>query len=1093
MSVHARNDNMKKLLLVLLILSTQSLLSQPARLKDSDTLKTSTFSGLKFRNIGPAVISGRVIAFAVNPKDRGQYYVGVASGGVWKTVNSGTTFEPVFEHYGSYSIGSVAINPSNSHEVWVGTGEANSQRSVSYGDGVYKSEDDGHSFKNIGLKNSEHIAVILFDPRDTKIVYVAAQGPLWSAGGDRGLYKTTDAGKSWTKILNISDNTGVTDIVLDPRNPDILYAASYQRRRHRWTMIDGGPESAIHKSTDAGQSWNKLSSGLPDGDLGRIGIAISPVNPDILYATVEAEADNGGIFRSTDRGETWEKRNPHVETQMYYGRMICDPFDIDRIYVPGTLLMVSDDGGKTIYRLPIKNVHVDNHTIWPDPTNRNHFLLGGDGGVYESYDQWKTWSFRSNLPTAQFYRVSVDNTVPFYYVYGGTQDNASFGGPSRTINASGIVNSDWIHTTGGDGFKTVIDPSNPNIVYSESQYGGLVRYDKKTGEELGIRPIEGKGEPSLRWNWDSPLLLSPHLSSRVYFGANKLFRSDDYGSTWTAISGDLTRQLDRNKLPVMGKIWPPEAINKHGNTAFWGNLSFISESPKVEGLIYVGTDDGLIQVTEDGGKTWWKIEKFKGIPEMTYISSVQASLFDASTVYASFDNHQMGDFKPYILKSADKGKSWSTISSNLPENGTVLCIAQDPVDANMLFVGTEYGIHFTVDGGKTWTQLKAGLPTIAVTEIAIQARENDLVLSTFGRGFYILDDYTPLRMVSSDIMAKEAYVFPVKETSMYVQRLPLGGDGKAWQGDAFFSAENPPFGATVTYYLKKSFETMKKIREDAEKKTVKDGKFEYPSLDTLRAEVDEDAPAILFTVKDESGNVVRRLKGSNSEGINRVTWDLRLMSPDPIAKSSDEAAGRGSWLAMPGKYTVAMSKRVDGVETLLAGPAEFNCSPLGMPSIPNDRQQLLTFETKASKLQRAVLGALNVLNDTRSKIDALKTALAQTSHASPALYQNLLAIQDRLTSLYRSFSGDEVAGKYNDNGPPTLLGYVDAMTQGFWSSTASPTGTEQKAYGIAADEFTSLYVSLRQIVENDLPTFEKNLDQLGAPWTPGRLPEWKKE
>ena len=1088
-----RDLHMKRFFIILLVLVPQLLLSQSARLKDSDTLKSELFSGLKFRNIGPAVISGRVIAFAVNPKDHSQYYVGVASGGVWRTDNCGTTYEPVFDHYGSYSIGSVAINPSNPHEVWVGTGEANSQRSVSYGDGIYKSENDGRSFKNMGLKHSEHIAVILFDPRDTKTVYVAAQGPLWSAGGDRGLYKTTDAGKSWNKVLNISENTGVTDVVLDPRNPDIVYAASYQRRRHRWTMIDGGPESAIYKSTDAGQSWNKLSSGLPGGDLGRIGIAISPINPDILYATVEAEGDRGGIFRSTDRGETWEKRNPHVETQMYYGRIICDPFDVDRIYVPGTLLMVSDDGGKTISRLPIKNVHVDNHTIWPDPTNRDHFLLGGDGGVYESYDQWKTWSFKSNLPTAQFYRVSVDNTEPFYYVYGGTQDNASFGGPSRTINASGIVNSDWIHTTGGDGFKTVIDPSNPNIVYSESQYGGLVRYDKSTGEELGIRPIEAKGEPSLRWNWDAPLIISPFSHSRLYFGANKLFRSDDYGSTWTAISGDLTRQLDRNKLPVMGKIWPPEAINKHGNTAFWGNLSFISESPKVEGLIYVGTDDGLIQVTEDGGKNWWKIERFKGVPEMTYVSSVEASLFDPNVVYASFDNHQMGDFKPYVLKSTDKGRTWNSISGNLPEDGAVLCIAQDPVDARMLFVGTEYGIHFTVDGGRTWTQLKAGLPTIAVMEIAIQKRENDLALATFGRGFYILDDYTPLRVVSSEVLSKEGFIFPVKDAPMYIQRMPLGGGGKAWQGDAFFSAENPPFGATFTYYLRKPLETMKKIREEEEKKAGKNAKNEYPSLDTLRAEADEDSPAVLFTVKDESGNVVRRLIGDNSEGINRVTWDLRMMSPDPIVKESKEAEERGSWLAMPGKYTVTMSKRVDGVETVLAGPVEFRCYPLGTSSIPSNRQELLAFEQKASRLQRAVFGALNVLNNSRTRVGALKAALMQTPGASSELYQRLLTLQERLTKLRREFRGDEVASRYNENGPPTLLGYVDAMTQGFWSSTASPTGTEREAYNIAADEFTTLYADLRQIVETDLPKVEKEFDQLGAPWTPGRLPDWKRE
>jgi len=1084
---------MKKLFFVVLVCCSPALFSQSSRLNESDTLKSSTFGGLKFRSIGPAVISGRVIDFAVQPKNHAHYYVGVASGGVWKTTNSGTTWTPIFDNHGSYSIGCVAINPSNPHEVWVGTGEANSQRSVAYGDGVYKSDDDGKSFRNVGLKNSEHIGAIVFDPRNPYTVYVAALGPLWSAGGDRGLFKTTDGGTTWNKILSVSENTGVHEVVLDPRNPDVLYASTYQRRRHRWTMIDGGPEGSIQKSTNGGQTWNKLTSGLPSGDLGKIGLGISTVNPDVLYATVEAEEDNGGIFRSTDRGATWDKRNPHVETQMYYGKIICDPFNVDRIYVPGTFLMVSDDGGKNLYSLPIKSVHVDNHAIWPDPTDPNHFLLGGDGGVYESFDRWETWKYAANLPTVQFYRVTVDNTTPFYYVYGGTQDNSTFGGPSRTINASGIVNSDWIFTTGGDGFKTVVDPTNPNIVYSQSQYGGLVRFDRKTGEELGIRPIEDKGEASFRWNWDAPIILSPFSASRVYFGSNKLFRSDDHGATWTAVSGDLTRQLDRNKLPVMGKIWGPEAINKHGNTAIWGNLSFISESPKTEGLICVGTDDGLIQITEDGGRTWRKVDRFPSVPEMTYVSSVHASLFDPNVFYASFDNHQMGDFKPYVLRSSDKGKSWKSIAGNLPQNGAVLCIAQDPVDPNLLFVGTEFGVHFTIDGGRTWTQLKAGLPTIAVKEIAIQSRENDLVLGTFGRGFYILDDYTPLRTISSDHLATEAHLFGVKNALMYLQASPLGGGGKAWQGEAFFTSENPPFGATFTYYLKKSLQTKKQMRKDGEKKAEKNAKPDYPTMDQLHVEKDEDAPAILFTIKDESGNTVRRLNGNNSEGINRTTWDLRMMSFDPVTKSGEDVASRGSWLVMPGNYSVTLSKRVEGVETVIAGPEKFSCVPLGTPSIPNDRQVLAAFQKKAARLHRAAFGALNVLNDVRTKVDALKSVLMQTPQASPVLYEKILALQKRLTSLRREFTGDEVYGRFNENGPPTLMGRLDAVTQGFWSSTAAPTGIAKKAYEIAGDQFTAMYASLRQIVEGDVPALQKELDLLGAPWTPGRLPDWKKE
>ncbi|HTP13117.1 MAG TPA: glycosyl hydrolase, partial [Bacteroidota bacterium] len=534
-------------------------------------------------------------------------------------------------------------------------------------------------------------------------------------------------------------------------------------------------------------------------------------------------------------------------------------------------------------------------------------------------------------------------------------------------------------------------------------------------------------------------------------------------------------------------------INKGGNTAIWGNITFISESPMAEGLIYVGTDDGLVQVTENGGKSWRKIERFKGVPEMTYVSSIHASLSDPNTAYASFDNHQMGDFKPYLLKTTDKGNSWVSIAGNLPPNGPVLCLAQDSVDANLLFAGTEFGVHFTIDGGKTWTQLKAGLPTIAVKDIAIQKRENDLALATFGRGFYILDDYSPLRTVSSAILAEDAHIFPVKDALMYIQASPIGGSGKAWQGDAFFTAENPPFGATFTYYLKESLKTRKQMRKDAEKKSEKDGKLVYPTMDELRAEADEDAPAILFTMKDESGNVVRRLTGANSEGINRLTWDLRMMSPDPVTRAGENVAGRGSWLAMPGKYSVTMSKRVDGVESVLAGPVDFKCVVLGSPSIPTNRPELAAFERKAAGLQRAAVGALNVLNDVRTRVGALKAALAQTPKSTTDLYQKLLGIERQLTALRRQFTGDEVMGRYNENAPPTLMGWLDAVTQGFWSSTAAPTGTSLKAYDIAADEFTGLYATLRQLVEHDVPAIDAELEHMGAPWTPGRLPDWKKE
>ncbi|MDL1892724.1 glycosyl hydrolase, partial [Sphingobacteriales bacterium CHB3] len=605
--------------------------------QDDSKLSSSTFEGLKFRSIGPALTSGRIGDIAVNSNNTSEWYIAVASGGVWKTINAGTTFEPIFDGEGSYSIGCVTIDPNNPFVIWVGTGENNSQRSVSYGDGVYRSDDGGKSWKNMGLKKSEHIGKIIVDPRSSNIVYVAAQGPLWGPGGDRGLFKTTNGGTTWDSILYVSKHTGVSDIVMDPRNPDVLYAAAYQRRRHVFTLINGGPESAIYKSEDAGKSWRKLAGGLPTGDVGRIGLAISAVNPDVLYAIIELPNRKGGFYRSTNRGASWEKRSDYISgSPQYYNELFCDPKDVDRVYSMDVFLKVTNDGGKTFSNLGGSNRHVDDHAFWINPINTNHYIVGGDGGIYESFDRAATWNFKPNLPVTQFYRVEVDNSKPFYYVYGGTQDNFTLGGPSRTISSSGLVNSDWFVTTSGDGFFTRIDPEDPNIVYSESQYGVLVRFDRRTGEQVGIQPKEEKGDPALRWNWDSPLIISPHKHTRLYFAAQRVFRSDDRGDSWTPVSGDLTRQLDRNSLPVMDRIWSIDAVAKNSSTSQFGNIVSLSESPKREGLIYAGTDDGLIQVTENGGTTWRKIEKFPGVAEMAYVSRIEASLHDANTVYAAF-------------------------------------------------------------------------------------------------------------------------------------------------------------------------------------------------------------------------------------------------------------------------------------------------------------------------------------------------------------------------------------------------------------------------------------------------------------------------
>jgi len=1063
-----------------------------------ETIAASVLEGLKFRSIGPAVTSGRVVDFAVDPRDRSRYYVAVASGGMWKTTNAGTTWIPVFDDQKSYSIGCVALDPGNPAVVWVGTGENNSQRSVSYGDGVYRSDDGGKNWEHMGLASSEHIGKILIDPRNANIVYVAAQGPLWNPGGDRGLFKTTDGGKTWKPSLAISRNTGVSDIVMDPRNPDLLYAAAYQRRRHVWTLIDGGPESAIYRSADGGESWKKLTRGLPADDMGRIGLALAPGNPDIVYATIEAANKKGGFYRSTDRGATWEKRGKYVSSSpQYYSEIVADPKEVDRVYSMDVYLKVTTDGGTTFKNLGEKHKHVDNHAMWIDPENTDYYLVGGDGGVYESFDRAATWHFKSNLPVTQFYRGTVDNAVPFYNVYGGTQDNYSLVGPSRTTSITGIENADWVVSSTGDGFVTQVDPQDPNIVYAESQYGGLVRFDRKSGEITGIKPVEGKGEPALRWNWDSPLLISPHAHTRIYFAANKLFRSDDRGNTWREISGDLSRQIDRNRLPVMDRVWSIDAVAKNASTSFYGNITALTESPIKEDLLYAGTDDGLVQVTENAGAGWRKLESFPGVPPMTYVSELLASRHAARRVYAAFDNHKNGDYTPYLLRSEDAGMSWTPIAGNLPDSGSAYAIAEDHVNPSLLFVGTEFGVYVTVNGGKEWTRLKGGLPTIAVRDIAIQLRENDLVLATFGRGFYILDDYAALRTLNKETLDSPAQLFSVRDALMYIESRPYGLRGNAFLGESFYAAANPPFGARITYYLKEELKTKKQQRQEKEKDLVKKGHpVPFPTVAELHAEDAEEPPSVVLTIADEKGNAVRRLTGPVSKGIHRITWDLRYASIRPVRLTEPDeddlfSEGDKGRLAMPGTYAVRLAKRVDGNETPLAGPVSFSAVVLGSVSLPaEERAALVAFQSKVADMQRAVQGASRIADEAMTRIAQLKKAIAATPSAPASAARDLGSLEVRLRGIQQALSGDNSLRSRNEPVPPSITGRVNGIVEDQWQSTSAPTQTQVRSYEAAADEFAPQLEALRTLIETDLRSFEMALERAGAPWTPGRVPEW---
>ncbi|MEO1233675.1 MAG: glycosyl hydrolase, partial [Myxococcota bacterium] len=1010
----------------------------PPAAKGPDRMSSKVFSGLPLRPIGPALMSGRIADIALKPGDPNTWYVAVGSGGVWKTTNAGTTWSSLFDGQSAYSIGCITLDPSNPNVVWVGTGENVGGRHVGFGDGVYRSADGGKTWENLGLKASEHISKIIVHPEDSNTVWVASQGPLWSPGGDRGLYKTVDGGKTWKRVLSAGPWTGVTELVIDPRDPDVLYAATWQHHRTVASYVGGGPESGLHRSTDGGETWTRLTSGLPgdpkglkptgkakpmgrpphnDGNVGKIGLAISPHNPDTLYAVMELNQRKGGLFRSHDRGASWTKVSDTVSGGTgphYYMELYASPHQKGRLYLMDVRVQVSDDGGKTFRLMDEEFKHSDNHAIAFRPDDPDYLLVGTDGGLYESFDLAQNWRFIDNLPVTQFYKVAVDDSAPFYNVYGGTQDNNTQGGPSRTDNVHGIRNADWEITLGGDGHQPATEPGNPSIMYSEWQQGNLVRVDTTTGEKVYIKPQPEPGDPPERFNWDSPILVSPHQPTRLYFASQRVWRSENRGDTWTAISGDLTRNEDRWVMPHMGRKWSWDAPWDIWAMSVYNTITSLAESPKQSGLIYAGTDDGLIQISSNGGESWRRIDvsTLPGVPKKAFVNDIKADLFDANTVYVALDNHKNGDFKPYLYVSRDRGKTWRSMVGNLPDRHLVWRLVQDHEQPNLFFLGTEFGVFFSVDAGKKWVKLAGKAPTIPFRDLAIQRRENDLVGATFGRGFWILDDYTPLRAITAPDLEKDALLFAPRKAWWYIERERLGRDKKAAQGGGYYVAPNPPFGAVLTYYLKEDLVTRAQKRQDREKVLIAKGRdTPFEGWDAVEAERREAKPSVILTVRDSKGEPVRRIHGPHRAGMHRVAWDLRLPAPDALGARPEYKYARyeppKGVLVAPGKYTVTLSKQVDGKTTQLAGPVEVEVVPMRKGALPSaPPEQVAAFWRRISDLQRGVSGAQMAMKGAAKKLKAFSEALARTETAPDGLDAEIEAARLELDDILVALIGN---------------------------------------------------------------------------------------
>ena len=1042
--------------------------------------ESSLYSGLKFRSVGPAFMSGRIADIAINPDNENEWYVAVGSGGVWKTVNAGTTWQPLTDNQSFYSTGSITIDPNNTNTIWLGTGENVGGRHVGVGKGVFLSLDGGKTWKNKGLNKSEHISKIIVNKKNSNNVFVASQGPLWSSGGDRGLYKSIDGGESWSLVLSVNKWTGVTDVVVDPRDENIMYAATWQRHRNVAAYMGGGPGTKLFKSTDGGDSWRQLKTGLPTGKLGKIGLAISEINPDVLYAAIELERRKGAVYRTSNGGESWKKMSDTVSGATgphYYQELVASPHHFDKIYLMDVRVQVSDDGGKTFYRMNEGNKHSDNHSMTFKKNDPNYLLVGTDGGIYESFDDTKSWKYVNNLPLTQFYKLAVDDSYPFYNIYGGTQDNNTQGGPSRTFRSNGIANSDWFVLLGGDGHQPATEPGNPNIVYAQSQQGNLHRVDRTTGEAVFIKPYSGLNEDFERFNWDSPILVSSHNPKRLYFGSQRVWKSDDRGDSWTPISKDLTKNQERLELPIMGKQQSWDSAWDVYAMSTYNTITSLSESILDQNILYAGTDDGLIHSTKDGGSSWTSItvDKLPGVPDSSFVNDIKADLHNDQVAYVALDNHKFGDYSPYLYKTSNGGKSWKPIINGLPEDTFVWRIVQDHIDPNLLFLASEYGLYFSNNQGEKWIKFSTGLPTISVRDLVIQKRENDLVLATFGRGFYVLDDFSSLRKLNTS-NSNEVILFDVKEALQYN---PIRS-GTSSQGSSYYTSKNPPYGAIFSYNLPDSYKSLKSLRSKREKELDKLNKdIPFVGWDELDKEINETKSKIILEIRDDNGDLVDRINGSTKKGINRVSWNLS--KPLPTILDSNSRWSRSSLTVKPGKYSVHLLELVQGGVNELTKSKTFDVKRIRENVLKNPlNSKIDEFILELNKFEIEYSVMISNYIKSKKKQSSFNNTLRFIKNIDSDLLNKLNELNEQMNLIDVLLYGSKSKKEIMEKDISLVSERISIAKRGFYGNSYGPTKQHMDSFGIAKDQWDSILPRVEKFIKA-VGVLSNDLEQLGAP------------